>query len=232
MIEMPPALDAGLAHPRLLRVGQPQRQGDLPALHRLVRRATRPTCGSTRREAAGDALRAGHRRRRRHRGQGPGVLRRRRPALRRRAGQPRRVRRPGRHGAAARLLADVLEQLGLRRRERDLAQRLPHRRARAPHRHDRAHRRQQRGAGAGDDDHPAVRLRSPSASSGRRPGTSACRSPGTSPTPASTTAWSSATARSSTSPPIATHDAGPDRHADPARSCSRCSPRATPTAST
>ncbi len=29
---------AGLAHPRLLRLGQPQRQGDLPALHGLVRR--------------------------------------------------------------------------------------------------------------------------------------------------------------------------------------------------
>ena len=28
----------GVAHPRLLRLGQPQRQGDLPALHGLVRR--------------------------------------------------------------------------------------------------------------------------------------------------------------------------------------------------
>ena len=38
MIELPPALERGVAHPRLLRLGQPQRQGDLPALHGLVRR--------------------------------------------------------------------------------------------------------------------------------------------------------------------------------------------------
>ncbi len=41
VIEMPPALDAPVAHPRLLRVGEPQREGDLPALHGLVRRQPR-----------------------------------------------------------------------------------------------------------------------------------------------------------------------------------------------
>ena len=45
----------GLAHPRLLRLGQPQRQGDLPALHGLVRRQPRPAvaapAGSDRRRA-------------------------------------------------------------------------------------------------------------------------------------------------------------------------------------
>ena len=38
MLEMPPALERAVAHPRLLRLGEPQRQGDLPALHGLVRR--------------------------------------------------------------------------------------------------------------------------------------------------------------------------------------------------
>ena len=36
MIEMPPGARGGLAHPRLLRVGEPQRQGHLPALPGLV----------------------------------------------------------------------------------------------------------------------------------------------------------------------------------------------------
>ena len=116
----------GLAHPRVLRLGQPQRQGDLPALPRLVRRQPGPPlaapAGGRRRP-----LRAGHRRRRRDRGQGAGVRRRRRPAVRGRAGQPRRVRRPERRagpGAARRRAHPA----GLRRRMRDLAQQLPHRR--------------------------------------------------------------------------------------------------------
>ena len=37
-IELPPALEARLARARLLRLGEPQRQGHLPALHGLVRR--------------------------------------------------------------------------------------------------------------------------------------------------------------------------------------------------
>ena len=65
----PPALDVGLARPRLLRLGQPQRQGDLPALPRLVRRqpdlAVAAPAGRR-----GVALRRGDRRRRRGPGQG------------------------------------------------------------------------------------------------------------------------------------------------------------------
>ncbi len=45
--QMPPALAEGLAHPRLLRLGQPQRQGRLPALHGLVRRQPRPAVGTS-----------------------------------------------------------------------------------------------------------------------------------------------------------------------------------------
>ena len=41
-LQMPPALESGLAHTRLLRIGQSQRQGHLPALPRLVRRQPRP----------------------------------------------------------------------------------------------------------------------------------------------------------------------------------------------
>ena len=37
----------GVAHPRLLRLGQPQRQGRLPALHGLVRRQPRPVVGAS-----------------------------------------------------------------------------------------------------------------------------------------------------------------------------------------
>ena len=85
-------------------------------------------------------------------------------------GPPSRPRGAGRGPGAARL----------RRRERDVAQRLPHRRPRAAHRHDRAHRRQQRRAGARPDRHPAVRLRRPSASSGSKAWERvARRSPGT-----------------------------------------------------
>ena len=37
-LELPPALEAAVVHPRLLRLGQPQREGGLPAVPRLVRR--------------------------------------------------------------------------------------------------------------------------------------------------------------------------------------------------
>ena len=108
-------------------------------------------------EAAGEALRRGAGRpggRRRHR---PAVRRRRRPALRRRARQPRRLRRsgrPGRAGGAGRGPGATR----LRRRERDVAQRLPDGRPRAPRYVDRAHRARLVGDGAGPDRHPAVRL--------------------------------------------------------------------------
>ena len=78
-------------------------------------------------EAAGCALRRGHRRRRRHRRQGARVRRRRRPALRRRARQPRRVRRPA-HQDAADAADRGAHPARLRRRVRHLAQQLPHRR--------------------------------------------------------------------------------------------------------
>ena len=45
----------GVAHPRLLRFGQPQRQGGLSALHGLVRRQPRPAVGSTRPKPSGRA---------------------------------------------------------------------------------------------------------------------------------------------------------------------------------
>ena len=49
----------GVAHPRLLRFGQPQRQGRLPALHGLVRRQPRPVVGASARGARA-ALCGGH----------------------------------------------------------------------------------------------------------------------------------------------------------------------------
>ena len=62
----------GVAHPRVLRVGQPQREGRLPALPRDGSTATRHGCGSTRRSRRGP-LRRGHRRRRRRRRNGRGL---------------------------------------------------------------------------------------------------------------------------------------------------------------
>ena len=50
---------AGVALPRVLRNGQPQREGDLPALHGLVRRQPRPPLVTPPR-AGRHALRAGH----------------------------------------------------------------------------------------------------------------------------------------------------------------------------
>ena len=45
-IELPPSLAERVALPRLLRLGQPQREGDLPALHGLVRRQPGPPLGA------------------------------------------------------------------------------------------------------------------------------------------------------------------------------------------
>ena len=181
----------GLAHPRVLRLGQPQRQGDLPALPRLVRRQPGPPlaapAGGRRRP-----LRAGHRRRRGDRGQGAGVRRRRRPAVRGRAGQPRGVRRPERRagpGAARRRAHPA----GLRRRMRDLAQQLPHRRPGAPRGPGRD-RGQLGRDGARADHHPALRQPRDPHRRQARVGRHARRSGGTSPTPARPTGWSSATA--------------------------------------
>ena len=129
MIELPPALEARLAHARLLRLGQPQREGDLPALHGLVRRQpgapvaapagrARPTRYV---DVHGRRRRASSRRRRR----------RSTPATSagRRAAQPRRLRRRRTTPPRATLLADTLRAARLRRRERHLAQLLPLRRA-------------------------------------------------------------------------------------------------------
>ena len=89
-----PGPGAGLAHARLLRLGQPQRQGHLPALPGLVRRQPGPAVAAP---AAGEgqAVRRVHGRRGRGRGQGPSFLYRRRPALGRRGPRSRGVRRPG-----------------------------------------------------------------------------------------------------------------------------------------
>ena len=55
---MPPGARRRLAHPRLLRLGQPQRQGDLPALPRLVRRQPGPPVAAPA-GGRGDPLRRG-----------------------------------------------------------------------------------------------------------------------------------------------------------------------------
>ena len=148
----------GLAHPRLLRLGQPQRQGDLPALPRLVRRQPRAPvaapAGGGRRSATSRSSAASTP----TVGQGAGV---RRPTATSASppscathavfadpdhddAQDAARRRPH----AARLRVGV----------RDLAQLLPDRRpgTAARRRADRRHRG--RGDGPGDDRHPALRL--------------------------------------------------------------------------
>ena len=90
-----------MAHPRLLRVGQPQRQGDLPALHGLVRRQPGPPVAAPaarRSPSATSTCMGGVDARRRARA---GRVRRRRLPLGGDAARPRglRRRRP-RRGAA------------------------------------------------------------------------------------------------------------------------------------
>ena len=46
LIELPPSLAAGLELPRVLRLDQQQRQGDLPAIHGVVRRQSRDPLGA------------------------------------------------------------------------------------------------------------------------------------------------------------------------------------------
>ena len=111
MIEMPPALEAVVAHARLLRIGQPQREGHLSALPRLVRRQPGHLWQHPPVEAAHALRRRVRRRRRRHR-QGARVHRRGRPALRRGAAQPRRVRRRHQHRGAGAACAGVYDKLG------------------------------------------------------------------------------------------------------------------------
>ena len=78
--------------PRLLRHGQPQREGRLPALPRLVRRQPGPPAPAP--AGRGRAsLRRVHGRRGRGARAGPRVVRRRRLPLGGRGGEPRRVRR-------------------------------------------------------------------------------------------------------------------------------------------
>jgi hypothetical protein len=130
LLETPPALGRAVAHPRLLRLGEPQRQGDLPALHGLVRRQPGQPVAAPARGGRG-ALRGRDGRPRRCARRGPpGVGRRRLPVVRR-ARQAPGVRRRHRHRGAppARRRARAAR---LRRRERHLAQRLPRRGHRAP----------------------------------------------------------------------------------------------------
>ena len=124
LIELPPGLDRRVAHPRLLRLGQPQRQGDLPALPGLVRRQPGPPVGAPAGEQARALRRVHGRRRRGARARRARVLRRRRLPLGRRAAQPRRLRRPGQR-RGARAAGRRARAARLRRRERHLAQLLP-----------------------------------------------------------------------------------------------------------
>ena len=122
-LEVPPGPRLPVAHPRLLRLGQPQRQGHLPALSRLVRREP---CAPLAAPAGGGrpALRLRHRRHRCDRRQGPGVRGCRRPPLCGGAGEPRRLR-----GAGARRRYIPSRRRAhppwLRGRVRNLAQLLP-----------------------------------------------------------------------------------------------------------
>ena len=100
-----------VAHARLLRLGQPQREGRLPALHGLVRRQPRQPVAPPAR-GGGPPLRRGDGRPRRRARGGPAGLGRRRLPLVRRGGQAPGVRRRHRRPRPARLLADALEQLG------------------------------------------------------------------------------------------------------------------------
>ena len=182
----------GVAHPRLLRLGQPQREGHLPALPRLVRRQP----------GAPLAAPAG---------------RGRRPATSRRSAAPTRsiakaqgfiddgdlrfaaellnhvVFADESNTAARELLAGVYDTLGLRRRERHLAQLLPPGRLRAAQR--RAGRLRSIGTaarrhGRGADRRPALRLGRHPRQRARRRGTSTSPSTGSSPTSATPTASS------------------------------------------
>ena len=180
----------GVAHPRLLRVGQPQREGDLPALPRLVRRQPgQPLAAPAGRGAPRRYVERLRRRRRRHR-QGPGLHRRRRPALRGRAAQPRRVRRRVEH-ARPRAAGRRLRHARLRRRERHLAQLLPPGRVRAAPRRAAEPRSTSAGVtrhgrrAAVDQLFDSVAIRVERA---RRRGTSTSPSTGSSPTSAAPTA--------------------------------------------
>ena len=140
--QMPPALRQGVAHPRLLRLGQPQRQGGLPALHGLVRRQPGAAVAAS---ARGDraALRRGHGRHRPCRRDRAEGLRRRRLPLGGNAVGSRHLHRrePCRRQDAVRRHPRAAR---LRRRERDVAQLLPlrcHRAARRQLRHADADRR-------------------------------------------------------------------------------------------
>ena len=98
-----------VAHPRLLRLGQPQREGHLPALHGLVRRQPGPPVAAP---AGGAAARyvAGHGRRRR------ALAKARESFERGDSAGPRLVNHvifaDPEHAEARDLLADALEQLG------------------------------------------------------------------------------------------------------------------------
>ena len=172
LLEMPPGARGGLAHPRLLRVGQPQREGDLPALPRLVRRQPGPPLAAPA-GGGGPALRRRHGRRR--------------GRARRRAGPPMRrattagssrcsttSSSPTRSSAEARRLqAAAFEQLGFGAecgtwRNAFLAAATELRQGQL------RHPRERRVAGdpGGAVGEPGVRRRWPCASTGRARGTS------------------------------------------------------------
>ena len=101
-----------MARARLLRLGQPQREGDLPALHGLVRRQPELAVAAPA-DGQGDPLRRGHRRPAGGAWTRPQKLRRRRRPAVRRASCSSTPSSPIRTDTVAKdALADVYEQLG------------------------------------------------------------------------------------------------------------------------
>ena len=115
-----------LAHPRLLRLGQPQRQGDLPALPRLVRRQPGAPLAAPAR-GRGQPVRRDHRRASTRPSPGP----RSSPTPGTCASRPNWPATPcspsPAHDAAKTLLADVFTRLGYGSECAHLAQQLPDR---------------------------------------------------------------------------------------------------------
>ena len=197
LVELPPEPRPRVALPRVLRLDQPQREGDLPALHGLVRRQPGPPLGAPA-GRAGAPLRRVHGRRRGGAGAGARLLRGGRLPLGRRGGQPPRLRRAGQPGGA-RAAGRRARAARLRVRERDLAQLLPDGRegaARGVPATPRPRRRRPTWSPTSRSHSCSTRWRS--GSTARAPGRPTCGSTGSSPTPTRRTRSRSATASCAT----------------------------------